>query len=93
MKNTVTLIGVTGYYIGTAGFIGALCAKLIIKDEYDFLIVYLIGCGFAVVGFVICLMTKEDKFQYSTVGYENKDLDSNALTNELVKPSIGSTSE
>ena len=93
MKNTVTLIGVTGYYIGTAGFIGALCAKLIIKDEYDFLIVYLIGCGFAVVGFVICLMTKEDKFQYSTVGYENKDLDSNDLTNELVKPSIGSTSE
>ena len=93
MKNTVTLIGVTGYYIGTAGFIGALCAKLIIKDEYDFLIVYLIGCGFAVVGFVFCLMTKEDKFPYSTVGYENKDLDSNALTNELVKPSIGSTSE
>ena len=24
MKNTVTLIGITGYYIGTAGFIGAL---------------------------------------------------------------------
>ena len=93
MKNTVTLIGITGYYIGTAGFIGAICAKLIIKDDSDYLIVYLIGCGFAVVGFVICLMTKEDKFEYVTIGYENKDIDSNDMTNELIKPSIGSTSE
>ena len=93
MKNTVTLLGITGYYIGTAGFLGAIIAKFVIKEDEDFLIVYWIGCGFAVVGFVICLMTKEDKFEYHAVGYENKDLDSNDITNELVKPSIGSTSE
>ena len=64
MKNTVTLIGITGYYIGTAGFVGALIGKFVIKENPDYLTVYLIGCGFAIMGFIICLITKEDKFQY-----------------------------
>ena len=75
MKNTVTLIGITGYYIGTAGFVGAVIGKLIIKKDSDFLIVYLIGCGFAVMGFIICLFTKEDKFKYVPIDKEKKDID------------------
>ena len=35
MKNTVTLLGITGYYIGTAGFLGAVIAKFIIKKDND----------------------------------------------------------
>ena len=66
LKNTVTLLGITGYFIGTAGFLGAVIAKFVIKKDSDFLIVYLIGCGFAIMGWVICLITKEDKFAYST---------------------------
>ena len=66
LKNTVTLLGITGYFIGTAGFVGAVIAKFVIKEDSDFLTVYLIGCGFAIMGWVICLMTKEDKFVYST---------------------------
>ena len=93
MKNTVTLIGITGYYIGTAGFIGALCGKLIINNDTDFLIVYLIGCGFAVMGFIICLFTKEDKFKYIPLGSENQDFETDEKANELVKESVGSTSD
>ena len=68
MKNTVSLLGITGYYIGTAGFIGAIIAKFVINDtknEERFLTVYWIGCGFAIMGWVICLFTKEDKFIYN----------------------------
>ena len=64
MKNSVTLFGVTGYYIGTAGFVGAVIAKFVIKQSQDYLIVYLIGCVLALVGFGICLTVKEDPFPY-----------------------------
>lgn len=67
MKNTVSLLGITGYYIGTAGFVGAIIAKFVIEEDSDFLIVYLIGCGFAIMGWIICMFTKEDKFVYSKV--------------------------
>ena len=93
MKNTVTLIGITGYYIGTAGFVGALIGKFVIgagdkEDDSDFLIVYLIGCGFAIMGFIICLITKEDKFEYKiNEDSELKD-DINPHNIELLKPSI-----
>ena len=74
MKNTVTLLGITGYYIGTAGFLGAIIAKFIIKEDKDFLIVYLIGCAFAFMGWIICIFTKEDKFVYTPINEEAKGL-------------------
>ena len=67
MRNTIKLIGITGYFIGTAGFVGAIFAKFIIKDKNDFLIVYWIGCGFAIMGLIICLFTREDKFIYTPI--------------------------
>ena len=74
MKNTVTLLGITGYYIGTAGFLGAIIAKFIIKEDNDFLIVYWIGCGFAIMGWIICIFTKEDKFIYNPSNENVKSL-------------------
>ena len=82
MKNTVTLLGITGYYIGTAGFLGALIAKFVIKKDKDFLTVYWIGCVFAIIGFIICLFTKEDKFVYEN---EQKI---NETGNNLITPSM-----
>ena len=93
MKNTVKLIGITGYYIGTAAFLGAVIGKIIIDDDSDFLIVYLIGAGFAIMGFVICLIMKEDKIEYTP---NEELLDDNKEKNEeseLIKPSIGSATE
>ena len=95
MKNTVTLIGITGYYIGTAGFAGALIGKFVIDKSEDYLIVCSIGCGFAIMGFIICLITKEDKFVYKPIGEldTNKYENSNPEDEKLLKPSVGSTSE
>lgn len=94
MKNTVTLLGVTGYYIGTAGFLGALLAKLVIKDDSDFLICYLVGCGFAVVGWICCQLTKEDKFEYIIMDIYNERCTEES-NNKLLdcNPSIGSPNE
>ena len=90
MKNTVTLLGITGYYIGTAGFLGAVIAKFVIKENNDsFLTVYLIGCGFAIMGFIICIFTKEDKFIYTQVEEEEED----GEDNKLMKFSVGSSEE
>lgn len=86
MKNTVTLLGITGYYIGTAGFLGAIIAKFVIKEDEDFLIVYWIGCGFAIMGWIICMFTKEDKFIYIQIEEEVQ----NSEENHLIKPSIAS---
>ena len=91
MKNTVTLIGITGYYIGTAGFLGPVIAKDD-NDASDFLIMYLIGCGFAIMGFVICLITREDKFEYKPIEMD-ENFKENDEDNKLIKPSIGSSSD
>ena len=86
MKNTVTLLGITGYYIGTAGFLGALIAKFVIKEERDFLTVYLVGCAFAIMGLVICLFTKEDKFAYSKMEEEGEETNNKG---DIIKTSVG----
>lgn len=73
MKNTVKLLGITGYYIGTAGFLGAMISKFVIKENKDYIIVFLIGCGFAIMAWIICLITKEDKFIYYHIGGQNEE--------------------
>ena len=104
MKNTVTLLGITGYYIGTAGFAGALIAKFLIREKYveDYLTCYLIGCGFAIMGFIICCFTKEDKFVYIKKEEEllgkNETNEAYQTNNEeddrkLMKPSIPNPDE
>ena len=87
MKNTVTLLGITGYYIGTTGFLGAIIAKFVINENKDFLIVYWIGCAFAIMGWIICMFTKEDKFIYIQIEEEAE----NPEENHLIKPSVASS--
>lgn len=64
MKNAIILLGITGYYIGSCGFVGALIAKFIIKKSEDYLIVYLIGAAFAVISLIITIFMNGDKFPY-----------------------------
>jgi MFS family permease len=90
MRNTIKLIGITGYFIGTAGFVGAIFAKFIIKDKNDFLTVYWIGCGFAIMGLIICLFTREDKFIYTPIdeSLEEEKNENNEEVINIIKPSF-----
>ena len=84
MKNTIKLIGITGYYIGTSGFVGAIIAKFTIRDnDAGYLIVYWIGCGFAIMAFIICIFTREDKFIYTPI--ETKEKETNDLPVNVIK--------
>lgn len=65
IKNSVKLIGITGYYLGAAGYVLPIIAKFKIKKLDDYLIVYLIGTGFAFVALIICLTLSVDKFVYN----------------------------
>ena len=84
MKNTIILIGITKYYIGTVEFIGALIGKFVIKENPDYLtVVYWIGCGFAIMAFIICIFTREDKFIYTPI--ETKEKETNDLPVNVIK--------
>ena len=65
IKNSVKLIGITGYYLGAAGYVLPIIAKFKIKKLDDYLIVYLIGTVFAFVALIICLTLSVDKFVYN----------------------------
>ena len=81
IKNSVKLIGITGYYLGAAGYVLPIIGKFKIKKLDDYLIVYLIGTGFAFVALIICLTLSVDKFVYNkdekvqnTGKFENDDV-------------------
>lgn len=79
MKNALILLGITGYFIGTAGFLGALMAKLIIKKTEHYIIIYYLGAALAIMATVIAFCLDESKFQYTKI--ESKDV-VDANTNE-----------
>ena len=65
IKNSVKLIGITGYYLGAAGYVLPIIGKFKIKKLEDFLIVYLIGTGFSIVALIICVTLSVEKFVYN----------------------------
>lgn len=84
MKNSIFLIGITGYIIGACGFVGAVLSKLIIKEEKHFLIVYLLGVGFAVISFFITLKLSEDKFRYVRIEPDDYPAEEDKITIEEI---------
>lgn len=64
MKNSIFLFGINGYFTGSISFVCAILAKLVLKKNSDYLIVYLLGTGISVMAFLICLKLKDDKFRY-----------------------------
>ena len=65
IKNSVKLIGITGYYLGLSGYVLPIIAKFKIKQLDDYLVVYLIGTFFACIALIICLTLRVDKFVYN----------------------------
>ena len=55
------MYGLTGFFIGLASFSGPIITKLLIKEDSDYLTVYLIGGGFCVVKFIALLFFDENK--------------------------------
>ena len=55
------IYGLTGFFIGVASFIGPLLTKMMIKQDEDYLIVYLIGGGICLMKFIALICFKENE--------------------------------
>jgi len=71
-KNLGTeMYGLTGFFIGLASFTGPILTKLVIKDESDYLIIYLVGGGFVLVKFISLFFFDENKeFEYKKIKFD-----------------------
>ena len=55
------IYGLTGFFIGVASFVGPLLAKIMVKDEEDYLMLYLIGGGICLMKFMALICFKENE--------------------------------
>lgn len=63
------LYGLTGLFIGIASLVGPFLIKIIVREEEDYLIVYLIGGALCLIQFFALICFKENKpyiFEYTT---------------------------
>ena len=65
IKNSIKLLGITGYYLGISSYVLPLITKFYVNGVDDYLIIYLIGTGFAFMSLIICLTIRVDKFVYN----------------------------
>ena len=76
------IYGLTGFFIGVASFVGPLLTKIMINEDEDYLMVYMIGGGICLMKFMALLCFKEDEpyiFKY-------KDENRNKIDNkEIIK--------
>lgn len=82
------IYGLTGFFIGVASFVGPLLTKIMIKEEEDYLMVYMIGGGICLMKFMALLCFKDNEpYQFK---YENKNNvdDKEIIKNERMKDSI-----
>lgn len=55
------MYGLTGFFIGLASFMGPILTKSLIKEDSDYLKIYLIGGAICVVKFIALLFFDENK--------------------------------
>ena len=55
------MYGLTGFFIGLASFMGPILTKLLIHEDSDYLIIYLIGGGICFIKFIALLFFDENK--------------------------------
>jgi MFS-type transporter involved in bile tolerance (Atg22 family) len=74
------IYGLTGFFIGVASFVGPLLTKIMINEDEDYLMVYMIGGGICLMKFMALLCFKEDEpyiFKY-------KDENRNKIDNKEI---------
>ena len=79
------IYGLTGFFIGIASFIGPLLAKMMIKEDDDYLMVYLIGGGICLMKFMALLCFKENEpYQFKNKKEEIYNYDESKTDEEKI---------
>ena len=55
------IYGLTGFFIGIASFVGPLLVNILIEEEKDYLMVYIIGGGVVFMKFMAVICFKENE--------------------------------
>ena len=91
-KNGAKIYGLTGILIGIASFLGPILTKLLIKEEKDYLEVYLIGAGSVFINIVTLFFFKNEPFNYGNAKVDPLVEDVNTIT-KILEGNDASTSE
>lgn len=80
------LYGITGIFIALSSLVGPLLIKLIVKNDEDYLTVYLIGASLGIIKTIGLICFKENKpyeFEYKNINKVNQEI----IENPLIRPS------
>lgn len=75
LRNSVTMMGFVSIFISFSSLGGPILTKLLVKKLDDYMIIYFVGSGFSLIGFIIFLFVKEQPFDYN----QNKKASTNQL--------------
>ncbi len=71
------MYGLTGFFIGLASFTGPILTKSLIKEDSDYLKIYLLGGGICLIKFIALLFFDEKtKFKFKAQIKEEKNINS-----------------
>ena len=82
------LYGLTGLFIGLASLVGPLLIKIIVKEDEDYLTVYLIGGGLCFLKTIALICFKENKpykFEQNNIKDEKTHIFLSRTTNSEIK--------
>jgi len=65
IKNSLELSAVNGFVVGVTCMLGPIFAKFILKETFDYLIIFLTGTSFAMMSLVVLFFYEEKKFVYT----------------------------
>lgn len=83
LNNSVSLLGVSGFFNGLSSLLGPILEKLLIGKTNDYIYVYYIGCGFSILAFILfCFVNK------NTFDYNKKDIPIPTVDAPLLKDDI-----
>ena len=70
IKYGAEIFGITGIIVGISCFGGPIIAKFIIKENTDYLILYLTSSGIILITIVFLIFFKEEKFEFGNDNFE-----------------------
>ena len=72
-ENGASVYGLTGMLVGLASLLGPITTKLLIKEETDYLKVYLIGSGAVAINLIVLTMFVEKPYIYKSKRHQNQN--------------------
>jgi len=74
IKNSAELYSLAACVVAVGSILGPVLAKFVVHAKSDYLILYMAGLGFTVISLTLCILFREEPFQYNNVTVNNSDM-------------------